>query len=642
MDISEKSSGITVRSIIISLLLIPINFYWCIIAKEPYHYQSVPISFALLYNVIFIMSMLVGLNFMLGKISRRHALNQSEMLTVYVVLSFTTAIGGMDMMQILPCMMEHAFGFATPENEWENLFHRYIPTWLSVRDTSVLEPYYEGDSSFYNMKYIKAWLKPSLIWSCFVIALVFVMMCINAIVRKSWVEHSKLSFPIIQLPLEMTDEKFSVFKSRLTWIGIAISAGIAIVNGLSRIFPAVPFLKISPWYHNFGRYFHSRPWNAMGWTPVGVIPSIVGLSFFMPLDLAFSCWFFYIFWKAQRVFFSAIGTKAMSAVQVHNIAFLNQQSFGAAMGMAAIAIWLTRNHLKRILTGMFKGQKGYDDNEPMKYSNAILGLMLGGGFLFIFSMAAGMKIWVIPAFFILYYAFAITIARIRAESGTPVHDFHATGPDQILTDAFGLRILGPRSLTVFSLFHFFNRTYRSHPMPSQIEGLRMASQTDTSLKHLYRVMMLALVIGTPIFFWVYLHISYRHQGSMLMRFAVMSYRNLETQLTYPHAFDPTVIVSVLSGFFITIGLMFMRLKFLWWNLHPVGYVISSSFSMNVCWFSIFASWLMKHIILRSGGLKMLHQSRSFFFGLILGQFFVAGFWSILGIIMGRTIYIFTW
>ena len=228
------------------------------------------------------------------------------------------------MMQILPCVMEHAFGFSTVENEWGSLFHHYIPEWLSVRDASVLEPYYNGDSSFYHLKYVFAWLSPALLWSAFVYALVFVMLCINALVRKNWIEQSKLSFPIIQLPLEMTRAKCSPFKNRLIWIGIAISGGIALINGLHSLHPVIPQLRILPNYHNLSKYFHNKPWNAIGWTPVGVIPSIVGLSFFMPLDLSFSCWVFYLLWKMQRILFSAIGTKVMSVVTSHNIAFLNQ------------------------------------------------------------------------------------------------------------------------------------------------------------------------------------------------------------------------------------------------------------------------------------------------------------------------------
>ena len=621
----------------------PVNFYWIIIAKEPYHYQSVPISFALLYNVVFIMFVLVGINFLLRKFFRNGAFNQGELLTIYLILSFTTTVGGMDMMQILPCVMEHAFGFSTVENEWGRLFHHHIPEWLSVREASVLEPYYNGDSSFYHLKYVFAWLSPALLWSAFVYALVFVMLCINALVRKNWIEQSKLSFPIIQLPLEMTRANCSPFKNRLIWIGMAISGGIALINGLHSLHPVIPQLRILPNYHNLSKYFHNKPWSAIGWTPVGVIPSIVGLSFFMPLDLSFSCWVFYLLWKMQRILFSAIGTKVMSTVTSHNIAFLNQQTFGAVMGITAICLWLSRDHFKKLVKGLFsKDSEAYGAGEPVRYENAILGLTAGGAFLFFFSWGVGMKLWVVVVFFVLYYAFALSITRLRAELGTPVHDFHATGPDQIMTEVFGTRILGGRTLTAFSLYHFFNRTYRSHPMPHLGEGFKIASQTGMDAKRLFWVMVAVLFISAPVFFWVYLHLSYKYQGSMLMRFAAFSYRRLQSQLMYPRTSDPIAMTSIAYGFVTTLALMFLRMRFMWWNLHPAGYAISSSFSMNVCWFSIFVSWLLKYIILRSGGLRILTRVRPFFFGLILGQFTVAGFWSILGIAMKRTIYIFTW
>ena len=312
------------------------------------------------------------------------------------------------------------------------------------------------------------------------------------------------------------------------------------------------------------------------------------------------------------------------------------------MGLAVISLWLGREHFRNLARSLFRSSDTYDSDEPMKYGNAILGSLAGGTFLFVFSLRAGVVPWAIPVFFVLYYGFALTIARLRAESGTPVHDFHSTGPDQLMTDTFGMRILGTQTLTIFSIYHFFNRTYRSHPMPHPIEGFKLASQAGMSPRRLTRALIVALLIGVPLFFWVYLHISYKYQGSMVMRFASISFRHLETQLTFPHSFDPVVLISVTTGFLATLVLMFMRMRFLWWSLHPAGYVISSSFSMNVCWSSIFLSWFMKYIILRSGGLRLLKRARPFFFGLILGQFVVAGFWSLLGIALKRTLYIFTW
>ena len=68
------------------------------------------------------------------------------------MLSLTSAIQSFQMMQTLPPVMEHPFTFATPENDWENLFAKYIPSWLSVSNKSLLQPYYVGESTLYIRK----------------------------------------------------------------------------------------------------------------------------------------------------------------------------------------------------------------------------------------------------------------------------------------------------------------------------------------------------------------------------------------------------------------------------------------------------------------------------------------------------------
>ena len=51
---------------------------------------------------------------------------------------------------------------------------------------------------------------------------VFGMLCINVLVRRPWTEAEKLSYPIIQLPLQMTDASVvSPFESNdVDWIWV--------------------------------------------------------------------------------------------------------------------------------------------------------------------------------------------------------------------------------------------------------------------------------------------------------------------------------------------------------------------------------------------------------------------------------------
>lgn len=99
-------------------------------------------------------------------------------------------------------------------------------------------------------------------------------------------------------------------------------------------------------------------------------------------------------------------------------------------------------------------------------------------------------------------------------------------------------------------------------------------------------------------------------------------------------------ISFMSGGLIFIFLMsFLRRRLLWWSLHPVAYPLASSWTMNWMWFPIFISWLIKRVLLKQGGLSAYRKAIPFFFGLILGEYFVGGGFNIYGILTHRYIYI---
>jgi len=214
------------------------------------------------------------------------------------------------MLQILPATMAAPLALATPENDWRDLFWRYIPQWLAISDERALEGYVrgvkKGEPSLYLPRNIEAWLMPVLAWSAFVVVLMFVMLCINIIIRKQWTDREKLTYPIAQLPFEMTKPGTRLFSSRLFWLRFSFVGLIGIINGLSFFFPNVPYLRNSPPF-DLAVYFTTKPWNALGKTALLIRPFILGLVFLIPLDIAFSFWFFFFFWKAQLISASALG-----------------------------------------------------------------------------------------------------------------------------------------------------------------------------------------------------------------------------------------------------------------------------------------------------------------------------------------------
>src|SRR5436853_6737418 len=118
----------------------------------------------------------------------------------------------------------------------------------------------------------------------------------------------------------------------------------------------------------------------------------------------------------------------------------------------------------------------------MSYRGATLEIVDGVSALVAFANYLGMTWWVGVLFFLMYFALALAITRMRAELGTPIHDLHFTGPEQIMTRVAGSRAFNADNLTAFSIFFWFNRAYRSHPMPQQLEAYKLAEQTHTEYR----------------------------------------------------------------------------------------------------------------------------------------------------------------
>ena len=123
-------------------------------------------------------------------------------------------------------------------------------------------------------------------------------------------------------------------------------------------------------------------------------------------------------------------------------------------------------------------------------------------------------------------------------------------------------------------------------------------------------------------------------------FANESFRRLENWLTAMPSPDFPAVVFVILGFGGTILLSMLRMRFLWWNLHPVGYAISGSWAINPMIGSIFVGWLLKWIVLKYGGRRWHHAVIPLFLGVILGEFLGGTLWSILGIALKKSMYRF--
>lgn len=640
MDRSDKSRPepkTRIAAIVLGLLLIPFNNYWIMAAAT--WGSGYPTTFSLFFNVVFFLFFLTLISLAVQRLSPALALNASELLLIYGMLSVASGICGLDMMQVLITFVGGVKWMATPENEWKELFFRHIPDWLVVSDPLTLQGYHEGETTFYIKRHITHWLTPVLVWSGFVSVLAFVMLCMTVIVRKQWIETEKLSYPIIQLPLHLTLDASSFFRNKAMWIGFAIAGGMDFINGLHFLYPVVP--GFGGKLYNLAPFFTDPPWNAIGWTPIPIFPYAVGLAFFMPLDLSFSCWFFYLFWKAERIIGSMFG--------LHNLPkfpYIEEQTSGAYIGLCILAIWVTRRHIRRVFAAILQSNQSDTDqtaasenNEPISYRTATLGLLLGFTLLIGFSLKAGMTFWVAVIFFALYLILATGITRMRAELGSPVHDLHRAGAHLMMVNSVGTRHFSVGDLTMFSFYQFFNRAYRGHIMPHQLEGFKLAERSRMNTRRFFWAITLAACVSSVTSFWAILDTSYQFSVPNIGK-VNESFGRLQRWLIAPTSVDYVAFLAMGVGLLFTLLLALLRMSLFWWPLHPAGYAVASNWSINLFWFSIFISWALKWHILRHGGLTLHRKSIPFFMGLILGEFIVGGLWMMRGAFLGVPTYKF--
>jgi len=531
------------------------------------------------------------------------------------------------MMAILLGTLAQPFWFASPENEWQQLFWKYIPSWFTVSDTEVLKGYFAGQSSFHTIQHIRAWAIPVLTWSSFIFVLYFSLLCISSILRKQWTENEKLSYPLVQLPLVMaTDRKF--FSSKLMWIGFSVAGSIRIINLFHDLFPMVPQI---PYGYRLDQFFTDKPWDAIGYAWMSYNFAVIGLTYFMPLDLSFSCWFFFWLTRAERVFASMVGWQSL---------YLNERASGAWIGICLIALWASRRHLIAFVKHVLGRIRIDDSNEPMRYRTAMLLLLLSFTALVLFCYFAGMSLWAILVFFALYYILAIAIGRVRVELGPPYHEVIGINPRQMMVDMFGPMRLQGNNLTGLTFLYAFNRCNRAHPMPNQLESLKIGERAGMDSNRLTQAMALAIGVGAIATLWSYLQVAYKYGVLSELRgtlgyFGWESFNPLQSWLQYPHGTNTRALAFMGGGFGFVIFLYIMRTRFLWWPLHASGYVLSGAAwgGMIYFWFPVMVSWLIKLIILKYGGRGVYRKAIPLFLGFVLGDYIPRSIASIVSLLL---------
>ncbi|MCZ7600812.1 MAG: hypothetical protein M5U09_27970 [Gammaproteobacteria bacterium] len=144
--------------------------------------------------------------------------------------------------------------------------------------------------------------------------------------------------------------------------------------------------------------------------------------------------------------------------------------------------------------------------------------------------------------------------------------------------------------------------------------------------------------------YVTLNVIYQHGAIALnaWRFTQVprdAFNMLVSWVQVPRERDWLRIQAVVFGAGMLVVLATLRMKVLWWPLHPIGYAVGfTKRTVPWIWFSFLFGWLLKAITLKVGGHKWHQKLPALCLGLILGDFFMGGVFGVVGALVPQAGY----
>ena len=596
--------------------------------------SSTPAAFFLLFWLVALVQPLLGL-------MRRHwAFNRAELLLITAMMMLATAIPSRGFTGAAIPAISSVLYYATPENNWVELLVPHIPTLLIVQDEVAIKQFYEGLPRGEAIPW-GAWVGPLAWWLLFMAAFYLVLICAMVIMRRQWMDHERLLYPLVQVPLGMIEDgprpgRVKPFlRNPIMWAGFAVPAILNTINSFSH-------------YYEFAPHIDLNLPLALGHDAVVLRIRLnylmMGLAYFINTGISGSLWFFYLLAKAQEWACTTLGVFTTEQLDAFSHAgpttgMLSHQSMGAMIALVVLGLWTARGHLKAVWQQAKAG--GSTAGELLSYRMAVGGLVVGLAVMGLWLGQTGLPWWAVLLFLGAAFAIFFALTRVIVEAGlsSAVEGLSGAG---FVVSGVGSTALGATGMMALGFTLAWAGDLLVFMMAPCANGIRMLHGLKVGRRRVLAMLAAALAIGLLGSIYATLNLGYQYGALNLHRqyfsglFALEPFRFAARFIETPTG--PYWLGWLWNGVGAAVmaGLLWARHHLLWWPLHPIGYVASGTWILGNIWFSIFLAWLIKSIVLKYMGPGGYRSTRWFFLGMILGQFASGGAWLVVDGFTGMT------
>jgi len=622
----QPRTGCTYRGLVIGTL-------GCVVTGAGFNYACYVLDIWALagwhYTIganLMLFMMALFINPVLGLFNRNWMLSQAELAQVYIMWIVGSVVSSTGLLgYLLPHITTMAY-YVSPENSWAEAVLPFIPDWVVPSHYAQdIRGFYEGSGD--GSIPWDIWL-PALVvgWAPLVMCLYIAMICSVVILRKQWMDHERLVYPMMQLPISMMQDDADgsqrlmkpLFRNWLFWAGFIIPFIIGVNNGLTKYFPLDPIYVSGEYVYLFRETVRLR---------VGISFMMIGFAYFIRRDVTLGICFYYFVYMAYQIVSTLMGggeaDPLMSPWSRAPTTF-SFQGLGAFIALVVVGLWNARRHIVAVLRRAVGLRSEVDDSEAdeiMSYRTAVVGFLGSFAFMSFWLWRLGLPAWIAPLYLLLAFILYLGITRVVCEGGIPWFACPIIASDAIV-GGFGTRALGPKGIVALGFTYAWAADMIILVMASAAQGLKVV---DESIQRYRRMIFASMLIGIAVTLvggaFVFLDSSYEHGGLNITH-------TMKSQ-GYHQWKDAAARLQVATGpnwgywghsgiGALVMGLlMFARQRFVWWPFHPIGFPVG--LVVYKMFISILLAWAIKTAVLRFGGPSLYGRLKPLFLGLIIGE-----------------------
>ena len=617
-------------------------------------------------SVFGLLVLVVVVNPMLSRLRPSWRFKPAELVFVVTMMLAACSIPGSGLMRTLTPAITMPIEINQTSPGWQDAeVLSYVPPRMMPAgakfDPQVMNDYLQGARSrqggfplwevFGDKVPWAKWAAPLETWIPLALLMSLGAICLSLIVHHQWTLGERLRYPIADLALSLTGRHGGgalapIFRRRLLWVGLLVVLTIRVVNGIHAWYPGSLQIPLSFDFLAIGRKYPSLLRARFGLELLGVTlyPTVVAFAFFLASDVSFSLGI------SQILAFPIVALLLTAGVEVWSDRMTGGpaawQKFGSSLGLGILLAYTGRRYYWNVLKQAFTfvAREGVEPYAAWACRIFVVCVVAMTAMLAWLGLDWPLALLTVLMIMLLF----VVAARLNAEGG--LFFFQPSWvPLGVLMGLFGAAALGPRALAIAGLVcAVLVIDPRECLMPFVINGLKMCQEVHLRPAKVgigvAAMCALGLAVAVPVVLWS----NYNHGVPRWDMWATnwvpsMTFRTVESTVTQlklsdeldkseglsawqrlkgmwrPHEGMTQFLLSTGLGLVMVGGFSVLRLRFTWWPLHPIIFLVWYTYPMACFSHSFLLGWLIKMLVTRLGGAQAFRKGRALMIGVIAGD-----------------------